>query len=124
MAASLEFFILVSVALLIVLSIISYTSSFYISIYKEKVWYEIENIADLISSEINLAVFAGDGYERKFFISSEGYNFTIEIDNYFVKINYKELAFYKPIYVKNITGIIKFDNFNIIKNVNGKIYIE
>ncbi|MFH8038515.1 MAG: hypothetical protein QXJ14_00695, partial [Candidatus Aenigmatarchaeota archaeon] len=80
MSASIEFFVFVTLSLLIVMSLISYSGNLYISSYKQKVYNDLENIAEFIANEINIAASAGDGYVRIFFMNSKGYNFSVEID--------------------------------------------
>lgn len=124
MSASIEFFIFVTVSLLIVMSLISYSGNLYISSYKQKVYNDLENIAEFIANEINIAASAGDGYERIFFMNSKGYNFSIEIDDYLVRIFYENFEVNRPIYVKNVSGTIKLNKNNLIKNVEGNIIIQ
>ncbi|MEM5811189.1 MAG: hypothetical protein QXG91_00350 [Candidatus Aenigmatarchaeota archaeon] len=124
MSASIEFFVFVTLSLLIVMSLISYSGNLYISSYKQKVYNDLENIAEFIANEINIATSAGDGYVRIFFMNSKGYNFSVEINDYLVRIFYENFEVNRPIYVKNVSGTIKLNKNNLIKNVEGNIFIQ
>ncbi|MEM5874582.1 MAG: hypothetical protein QW641_01460 [Candidatus Aenigmatarchaeota archaeon] len=124
MSASIEFFVFVTLSLLIVMSLISYSGNLYISSYKQKVYNDLENIAEFIANEINIAASAGDGYVRIFFMNSKGYNFSVEINDYLVRIFYENFEVNRPIYVKNVGGTIKLNKNNLIKNVEGNIFIQ
>ena len=124
MSVSIEFISLVSISLILVFFIIFYNSYYIVFVDDQRKLKEVEDLAKTLSSEINLAVKAGSGYEREFFLIKPSVNFTLKIENYFVEVKYKDHAFEEPIMVNNVTGHFKFNKINKIKNINEKIYVE
>lgn len=91
-----------------------------------KVYQDAQKTVDEIAFEINLALKAGDGYSRSFYVSKTLYgisNFTVEVKDYTVKLVWEKGEVFSNIMARNITGTVK-PGKNLIKNVNGNIYVE
>lgn len=83
-------------------------------------------ISDQIASEINLALKAGDGYSRIFYIPnkiSNSLDYNITVDNYLVKIGWSDGYTQSIILTKNASGTL-LKGQNSIKNLNGNVYVN
>ena len=123
---SLEFITFITF-LLALLSLVIY-QRYILAIQTEefKAWQDAQKTVDEIAAEINLAVKIGDGYSHTFYVEKNLYgisNFTVEVDNYTVSLMWKDGTVYSQIIIKNITGQIK-PGYNLIKNINGWVYVE
>jgi len=124
--ASTEFLAFVSLLLVLVFLVVykNYQSATQLEEYKT--YQEAQNLVNEIAFEINLALKAGDGYSRKFYVSKEVYgisNFTVEVRDYEVKLKWSKGEVTASILTRNITGVIKTGE-NIVKNIKGEIYVE
>jgi hypothetical protein len=124
--ASTEFLVFVSLLLILVFLVVykNYQSAAQLEEYKS--YQEAQNLVNDIAFEINLALKAGDGYSRKFYVSKEVYgisNFTIEVRDYQVKLKWDKGEVSANIFTRNITGTIKAGE-NVVRNVKGEIYVE
>jgi hypothetical protein len=124
--ASTEFLVFVSLLLILVFLVVykNYQSAAQLEEYKS--YQEAQNLVNDIAFEINLALKAGDGYSRKFYVSKEVYgisNFTIEVSDYQVKLKWDKGEVSASIFTRNITGTIKAGE-NVVRNVKGEIYVE
>lgn len=122
---SLEFVAFVSVLIVILLSVIYFNSSFYIQITSTKNYNDAQSISDQIASEINMALRAGDGYSRAFYIPnkiSNSLDYSVNIENYLVTLNWSGNYVQSVIMVKNVTGVL-VKGENQIKN-NGTVYVN
>ncbi len=124
--ASTEFLAFVSLLLVLVFLVVykNYQSATQLEEYKT--YQEAQNLVNEIAFEINLALKAGDGYSRKFYVSKELYgisNFTVEVRDYEVKLKWSKGEVTASILTRNITGVIKTGE-NIVKNIKGEIYVE
>jgi len=73
-----------------------------------------------------LAVRAGDGYRRKFYVNENLYgisNFTIRVANNTVFLDWNEGSVSSSIITKNIVGNIEKGD-NLIENRGGTIYVS
>jgi hypothetical protein len=123
---SVEFTILISVLILVLIATIYYNSTFFLEINSAKTQNDAQAISDQIASEINIALKIGDGYYRNFNIPnkiSNVNNYNISIDDYFVLLKWKDSSVRSVIMTKNITGVL-INGQNIIKNVGGIIYVN
>jgi len=124
--ASTEFLAFVSLLLVLVFLVVykNYQSAAQLEEYKS--YQEAQSLANDIAFEINLALKAGDGYSRKFYVSKEVYgisNFTVEVKDYEVKLKWSKGEVTASILTRNIIGTIKTGE-NVVKNVKGEIYVE
>jgi len=124
--ASIEFLAFISLMLVLVLIVVyqNYQSAAQLEEYK--IYQEAQKLVDSIAFEINLALKAGDGYSRKFYVSKEVYgisSFSIEVEDYTVKIKWGRGEAVANIMTRNITGEIKVGE-NAVKNIKGEIYVE
>jgi hypothetical protein len=90
-----------------------------------KIFNDAQAMSDQIASEINMALKAGDGYTRSFYIPtkvSNSLNYSLEIENYRVKLGWSTLSTQSIILTKNVTGNVTKGQ-NLIKN-NGTIYVN
>jgi thiamine monophosphate kinase len=121
---SIEFISLISLLFILLLLVVYYNSNLHLQLTSIKILKDAQTICDQIASEINLALKAGDGYSRIFFIPpklSGSIDYEISVKDYLVILSWKEGSTQSTILTKNITGeILKGRNF--IKNVNGIIY--
>jgi len=79
-----------------------------------------------ISFEINSAVIAGDGYERRFYIQDKiaGFStFTISVGNYSVFLDWDYRSKSSTIITESINGTVN-KKWNLIRNVNGTVYVN
>jgi len=123
---SVEFIVFLSFLLILVFLIVYQNTQTFAYLEEYKTYQEAQKTADSIASEINLALKTGNGYTRKFYVNENIYgigNFTIEVDNYEVKLKWDKGEVISTILTKNITGEVKVGE-NVIRNVDGKIYIQ
>jgi hypothetical protein len=123
---SVEFIVFVSVLTVILLLTIYYNSTVYMEMNSAKIYNDAQGICDQIAFEINMALRAGDGYSRNFYIPykiSDSVNYNISLNNYLVVINWTGGSTQSIILTNNITA-----NFtkgqNLIKNLNGSIRVN
>ncbi|MBD3155264.1 MAG: hypothetical protein GF368_01250 [Candidatus Aenigmarchaeota archaeon] len=91
-----------------------------------KMEVESQEIADKVSFEINSAVIAGNGYERNFYLEEKigGFsNYTVEIGDYYVLIDWDGRSKISKASTKSINGTIE-KGWNLIRNINGGIYVN
>ncbi|MGC9059193.1 MAG: hypothetical protein ACP5H3_02190 [Candidatus Aenigmatarchaeota archaeon] len=124
--ASLEFFALVSLLIVILLTVMYYNSSYYLQFYNLQIYEDARKISESVATEINLALKAGDGYSRIFQIPEKILNsidYNVSISNYRVKVFWNSGETQSVIYTKEIFGYLKKGD-NWIRNVNGEIYVN
>jgi hypothetical protein len=123
---SMEFIVLVSILILVLVTVIYYNSSFYVRINSAKDYNNAQTISDQISSEINLALDVGDGYSRSFYVPeriSNSIDYNVTVSNYAVVLNWNNGYVTSTVLAKNISGnLIKGQN--LIRNLNGIIYVN
>lgn len=123
--ASIEFVVFVSILFTILLLTIYYNSSYYVQLSSAKIFNDAQALSDQVASEINIALKAGDGYTRAFYIPtkvSNSLDYSLKIENYRVKISWSDLSTQSIILTKNVTGTV-IKGQNLIKN-NGTIYVN
>jgi len=123
---SLEFVVLVSILFTILLLTIYYNSSYYVQLNSAKIFNDAQAVSDQIASEIDMALKAGDGYTRAFYAPTKISNtldYTLEIENYRVKLGWSGLSTQSIILTKNVTGTV-VKGQNLIKNLDGSIYVN
>ena len=123
---SVEFISLISLLFIFLLLVAYYNSGLQLQLTSAKILKDAQAISDQVASEINLALRAGNGYSRIFFIPAKLYgsiDYTISVKDYFVVLSWKGGSTQSMILTKNITGeLIK--GRNSIKNINGVIYVN
>jgi hypothetical protein len=91
-----------------------------------KIYNDAQSMSDGIASEINMALKAGDGYSRAFYIPnkiSRTFDFNTTVSDYRVILSWSGGSVQSIILAENVTG--KFTrNTNLIKNINGKLYVN
>lgn len=123
--AGVEFMILMSVMLMIVLIFVWNGLSTRQRVFDVKTNVEAQEFCDYIAFEINSAVKAGDGYKRNFYVKNELFgvsNFTIAVSEYSVFIDWTGKSFSSSIITRNINGVIERGKKYSIENKNGEIY--
>jgi len=123
--ASLEFVVFVSILFTILLLTIYYNSSYYVQLTSTKIFNDAQAVSDQVASEINMALKAGDGYTRSFYIPtkvSNSLDYSLEIENYRVKLSWSDLSTQSIILTKNVTGNVT-KGPNLIKNLDGIINV-
>ncbi|MDI6825580.1 MAG: hypothetical protein QMD36_00045 [Candidatus Aenigmarchaeota archaeon] len=131
--AGIEFMMLMSIMLTIVLIFVWSGLSLRQRIFGTKTNVEAQELCDYIAFEINSAVKAGDGYKRKFYVENEFFGvsaFTITVSEYSVFIDWDSKSVSSPIITENIkdaTGVVRLNlqkgmNYNI-ENKGGEIYV-
>ncbi len=121
-----EFMMLIGVMLTIVLIFVWTGLNTRQEVFNNKVRVEAQKSSDYIAFEINSAVKAGDGYQRKFSVDDQIFgvsDFTISVDEYSVFIDWSGKSVSSPIITENITGTIERGNSYIIKNIAGMINV-
>jgi hypothetical protein len=123
---SVEFISLISLLFIFLLLVAYYNSGLQLQLTSAKILKDAQAISDQVASEINLALRAGNGYSRIFFIPAKLYgsiDYTISVKDYFVVLSWKGGSTQSMILTKNITGeLIK--GRNSIKNINGVTYVN
>jgi hypothetical protein len=124
--AGIEFFVYVSLVLLL-LSIFLYSSySKQAELMEIRIENEVREIAESAAFEINSAVKAGDGYERRFNMKdyySTLRDFNITILGNTVEVNFGNKHHYGNLLTDRIVGNFTLD-WNRIRNDNGVIYVN
>ncbi|MEM7821532.1 MAG: hypothetical protein QXX38_01825 [Candidatus Aenigmatarchaeota archaeon] len=123
---SMEFISLTLILIIILLLVLYNNISFNRQIYSIKIYDDAQKICDQIAFEINLALKAGSGYSRIFYISERILNvldYNITINNYFVVLTWHNGFVQSPILTINVTGDFVKGN-NLIKNIDGVIYVN
>ena len=124
--ASLEFLIFASILILMLSVYFWSSSSFQQRVNRIKSIEEAQRLCDKIAFEINLAVRAGDGYRRKFYVDENLYgigDFDIRVANNTVFLDWNEGSVSSSIITKNIVGTIEKGD-NLIENRGGTIYVS
>lgn len=124
--AGIEFLIYVSIALLIInIFLYSYYSKNY-ELVNVKLENELKEIASAAAFEINSAVKAGEGYERRFNMKdyySTLKNFNITIIGNVIQVDFSGRYYYASVATNNIIGNFSLE-WNVIKNKDGVIYVN
>lgn len=123
---SVEFLILVSLLLVILVVVLIGGYSFSSLTNDLRIEREAKKLSDSIASEINLAIRIGDGYKREFFVDTSFAgitDFSIEVGNYSVFIKWYRGETSSSILVPRIEGEIKKGR-NTLENRNGEIYVS
>lgn len=124
--AGVEFMILMSVMLMIVLIFVWNGLSTRQRVFEIKTSVETQGLSNSIAFEINSAVKAGDGYKRNFYVKNEFFGasgFNITISEYSVFIDWDKKSVSSSIIIRNITGEIERGKKYSIENKNGEIYV-
>ena len=123
--SAVEFIMLASFMLFVIIGFFSITSSNMLQAREEANRQIAEDIANFAYREIEIAKSVNDGYKRNFNMPQtvNGVNYSISItDNIELAVNYLGYEHLKFLPL-NITGsIVKGDN--VIRKVNGVIYIN
>ena len=123
---SVEFTLLVSILVIILLLTIYYNSSIYVEMNSAKVYSDGQKISDQIASEINLALKAGNGYSRVFYTPikvSNSFDYNITVNNYLVTVSWKDSSVRSVVLTNNLNGTL-VKGQNLIKNLNGNVYVN
>jgi hypothetical protein len=123
---SIEFISLISVLFILLILTIYYNSELYYQIYSTRILKEAQTISDQIASEINLALKAGDGYSRIFFLPTKISNtidYSITVENYLVIVAWDNSSVQSTILTKNVTGEF-LKGKNLIRNSGGIVYVN
>jgi hypothetical protein len=124
--AGVEFLILMSIMLTIVLVVVWSGLSLRQKVFWSKTVTEAQELCDYIAFEINSAVKAGDGYKRNFYVENEFFgvtDFTITVSEYSVFIDWDGKSVSSSIVTRNITGSIEKGKTYTIENKNGEIIV-
>lgn len=87
---------------------------------------EARKLSDRIAFEINIALKAGNGYSREFYIEETFAgisDFDILVYSYSIVIKWSQGSVSSQILTENITGSVK-KGWNFIENKNGEIYVS
>lgn len=123
---SVEFIVLVSMLILIFIAFLLSSSSIKFRLIGIKSEIEAKELCDDIASEINHAVRAGNGYERRFYVKDSFYgvsNFNISIEGNSVFMDWDEKSVSSSIITNNVVGNVS-KGWNKINNTNGVIYVD
>jgi len=124
--ASLEFFVLISLLIVILTMAMYFSSSYYHQFIQYQIYSEATKISQNIANEINIALKAGDGYSRVFYIPTKILNaidFDVNVSNYRIYVYWDTGFTQSVIYTKEINGNLRKGE-NLIRNVNGEIYVN
>ena len=103
-----------------------YNSSYYSNLNAIRVYEDARRIGDSIASEINLALKAGDGYSRVFYIPEKilnSYDYNISVKNYRIYLFWAAGSYQATILTSGIVGELKKGE-NYLRNVGGIIYVN
>ncbi|MBU5688072.1 MAG: hypothetical protein KQA41_02695 [Candidatus Aenigmarchaeota archaeon] len=124
--AGIEFLFYIAITL-IILTLFLYSSySKQAELTRLKIDNELKDLAKSAAFEINSAVKAGDGYERRFNMKEYYSNvkeFNITIKENIVEVNFGSIYHYSNLLTKNVVGNFTLD-WNFIRNQNGVIYVN
>jgi len=122
--AGIEFLVYSSLLILILIIFLLSSSSKQQELIILKIDNEMKDIASDIAFEINEAVRAGDGYERRFNLNKYDIkNFEIIIEDSTLIVKKGERRAYANIITSNIIGNFT-GNWNRINNTRGIIYVN
>lgn len=122
--ASIEFFILVSVLLIIASVFIAGGFSLQEKLLFTRINKELQKTVDGVAFEINSALKAGNGYTRKFYVDENlGFNYTLSIEDYSVFIEWDGRSSSSNILTNSVIGNVE-KGWNVIRNVDGVIYVD
>ncbi len=123
---SIEFLLLASILIFLVSVSFLASGTFQASTFEDKVYSSAKEVCEKVSSEINIAVRIGDGYRRIFYVDEVLFGnleYSIEVENFTVKIIWDNKVFSCNILTESINGVIKKGQ-NLIRNEGGEIYVE
>ena len=123
---SIEFLIYFTLTLLILTFFLIKNETVNEELSNLKMDVEANDLIEKISFEIDSAVIAGDGYERKFFLDDSigGFStYSVEVMNYSVLLDWGDRSKSSTIITKSINGTIN-KKWNLIRNVDGVIYVN
>ena len=103
-----------------------FSSSYYHQFIQYQIYSEATKISQNIANEINIALKAGDGYSRVFYIPTKILNaidFDVNVSNYRIYVYWDTGFTQSVIYTKEINGNLRKGE-NLIRNVNGEIYVN
>ncbi len=121
-----EFLIYVSMLLMLITIYLYSSYSKQAELIQLKIDNDLKDIASSAAFEINSAVRAGDGYERRFNMKDYYSNiktFNITIIGNTVEVNFGNKYYYTSLVTKNIVGNFTTE-WNFIRNIGGVIYVN
>jgi hypothetical protein len=122
--AAVEFFILISIMLIITSIFLISGFSLQGNLLVMKLNKEAQEITDSAAFEINSAVQAGNGYSRKFYLEENfGYDYVLRIEGYAVVMSWNGRTNVAKILTNTINGNLG-KGWNRIRNIQGVIYID
>jgi len=126
--AAFEFLVYVGIVVLIMAYFLWNNLSLQNQAMHTKIDAEAKKLCNTIAFEINSAVRSGDGYNRNFFVpnSFSGItDFTINVDEYSVFVDWNDKSTSCSIIVKNITNTNVINKgYNFIENKDGYINVS
>jgi len=122
----LEFLFYTALALFTLTVFLYYSYSKHAELMEVKIENELKDVASAAAFEINAAVRAGDGYERRFnmadyYSALKAFNITIRED--FVEVSFGQRHYYENLATKNVIGNFTLQ-WNVVRNENGVIYVN
>jgi hypothetical protein len=125
---SIEFTMLVSILIIILLGTIYFNSTYWIQLTETKVENSAQSVCDTAATEINMAARAGGGFSRQFFLPtlvSDTYDYNLTVRSYVVYLNWTggRTPVESIVVVSNLTGNL-LKGRNMIRNVNGAILVN
>ena len=123
---SIEFIIFVSIMLIILTVFLFSGTSIRFRLFGIKSNVEAKEFSDNVAFEINTAVRAGNGYERRFYVEDSLFgtsDFSISVEGYSVFIDWGKNSVSSSIITDGIVGSIS-KGWNTINNTNGVVYVK
>lgn len=120
-----EFLVLVGIVLLIFIAFYFWDLSFRQRFTSLRSDEEVRKLCEKVAFEINMAVEAGNGYKRKFYVEETLFGvseFDISVDGYSVFIDWDGKSMSCTV-VTNITAPVE-KGWNLIENINGTVYVS
>lgn len=102
------------------------SQSFQQRLLTERALSEVRGLCEGLASEINLAGYAGTGYERAVYVPSALYGvneFSIRTQNYTLLIHWDGTTSLCMLAVERVLGQFK-PGQNVLRNLNGIVYVE
>ena len=123
---SIEFIILISILLIIFTVFLFSGTSTRSRLIGIKSRLEAKELSDSIAFEINTAVRAGNGYERRFYVKDSLFgvsDFSISVEGYYVFVDWDKSSVSSSVITDGIVGSMS-KGWNMINNTNGVIHVK
>jgi len=121
---SIEFMIIFGVFLAALIMVVLASWNNLVNINQSSLQFEVDRVLDKVSSHINTAYLAGDGFSTNFTVPEKimNTNFTLYYEGSGIWLRIGGKDYFRKLLTENVTGNIT-GGTNRIKNLNGRIRI-